>query len=420
MSRVQHKRFPAGRPKRIPRALALAALLAALVPLAVWLNADRLWAWHYSRLPVDRLVREATEHRDPLAIRIAGERLLAEGSPARAADLLVPAAEQNSGDLGLQVLAGRAVWKAGDPVRGGLILRAALQREPGDPDANFWMAELLYSRGHTVHAETMLKDVARVEPSRAAAWCRLGEIALQDEHYAEALELADRTDRGKGLEGSARPFLLRAAVLRALGRVPEAEAAARKAVTTEANAETLTMLGEIVQLSPGPDRLREAQGLFIRAAEASQSPGDILKLLAVNHRTLDELPEAVKVLRSLLRVEPARAEAYLLLGQTYRSLGKKELSRRCLEIYRRLEPQEAAIARALYRVNNAKGSVDSQLALARVYLQTGRTDLARETVERALVKAPDDERARKLLAEAQGEPTFHVEPLPPDLEGDAP
>jgi tetratricopeptide (TPR) repeat protein len=403
------------------RRVALALILLVLIPVALWLNADTLSRWYYNEQPLPSLVDQARrDHGNLTLVETAGERLLETGKPVEAVELVLPVLDTHPERVRLLIVAGRAVWQAGDPVRGGVLLRSALQHSPVDPDANYWMAELLYSRGYTYNAESLLKEVVRLEPGRGLAWCRLGEIALQDEHYAEALQLETRAEKAGGLGGSTRPYLLRAAALKAVGRIPEAEAAAKEAVKRQATPETLTLLGEITLLSPGPERLRAAQGLFERAAEQSTAPADILKLLAINHRTLGELPQAVRVLRRMIRAEPTRPEGYLLLGQTYGALGRKALAERCLTIYHRLEPQETLISRARYRVNNAQGSADAQLALAEAYLKVGRPENARDTLERLQVKEPQNPKVAELLRKCEYLPPYHLEPLPADPEGDQP
>lgn len=415
---MPHRNSSHSPPRTARRLWLLLVLLLVLGGIAGLLNADSLLRWRYSRVPTEDLAARARTHPDDLSLlEITGARLLDAERALEAKDLLLPATERHPERLKLAILAGRAAWKSGDAPKGGELLHHAMELVPTDPDARFWMAEYLRERGYVHEAQELFQEVTRLAPHYAAAWCRWGEIELEDEHYEIALEKLDRAEK---LQPTADSAYHRAVVLQSLGRLPEAEAAARAAYTRKRTADTATRLGQIVQLTPGADRGKEAQAYFREALQLKPDALETLKLLALNQRAQGEHGPAVKTLRQLLRVAPAMAEGYLLLGQSYQALGKQSLSRQVLTTYRALEPLSIRVSHAEYQANIGKGSLPTQRALARTYLDTGRQDMARTVLTRILRKAPEDAATQALLRQAQGPPTLKITPLPLDPEGDQP
>lgn len=393
-------------------------LLGLLLAGALWVNGETLARWYYGRRSPEALLTAARQRPDDrLLTRTAAERLLEAGRPADARDVILPAAEQHPEDVVTGLLAARALWKSGEPDRAGAYFDRILQAAPANPEVRYWSAEFLFYRGYAEAAEELLQEVTQLEPDRGAAWLRLGEIALLDEHYAEAVELLDRAEK---LAPNGEVARVRARALKSLGRLPEAEAAARSAVEREPTAESHQELGELLQFLGGEAKLREAQTHLERSLALNPGQAETMKQIGINHRLRGEHEKAVRLLRQALRTAPAMSEAYLLLGQSYQALGDAARSRRCLRIYSRLEPLETRVNTALYSANVSRASLPHQLRLARAYLDAGRQDLAREVLERAGRKHPDDPEIARLLRRAEGPPTLRIEALPPDPEHDTP
>jgi tetratricopeptide (TPR) repeat protein len=400
------------------RLLGLLGLLLLLGLLAVVINADALQRWRYRDVSAGELLVAARTHPDDLLLaEIAGERLLEADRALEAKDLLLPVAERHSRSVELTLLAGRAAWKSGNEAQGGALLRQAVELAPTNAEARFWSAEFLRSRGYSHEALDLYGEVIRLNPQHGRAWCRVGEIELEDEHAEKALDALNRAEQ---FQPSADTAYHRAVALHALGRVPEAEQSARVAYQRRRTSETAALLGKMVQLAPGPKPMREAQGYFRQAVELNPQAIETLKLLAINQRSLGEHAAAVRTLRQMLRTAPAMADGYLLLAQSYQALGKRTQGDQVLHTYRMLEPLETAVSRAEYQSNIAKGSVPGQLGLARAYVKVGRQDLARNVLERILRKSPGHPEATALLRKAQAPPSLQIPPLPVDPEGDAP
>lgn len=396
----------------------LVLLLLGLGVLAAGLNGEALQRWRYQRYPLEGLVAAARTHPDDLVLaEVAGERLLANGQALPARDLLLPVAQRHLERSSVLILAGRAAWMAGDAETGGALLHRAIEQSPTNPEARYWTAEFLFSRGYARDARSLLQEVVQLAPEYGAAWWRLGEIELNDEHFPQALAYLDRAERYHPTAATAHA---RAVALRSLGRLPEAEAAARAAYQRQASAANAALLGEILEATPGAASLSRAQTLFREAIRLDPQAVDSYKLLAVNQRSQGQHAEAVKTLRRMLRLAPAMSEGYLLLGQSYQARGQHVLAAAVLRTYRALEPYETRLSRAEYQANVRQGSVPAQLELAKAYLETGRQDLAREVLARVLRKAPQHREALALRERAAGPPTLKIPPLPRDPAGDAP
>jgi len=414
------RKLPAKPPPaaRGPRLLLLVLVLVSLAGLAFALYGEDLQRWRYQRLPTEALLLETRSRPEDLLLsETAGARLLNAGRALEARDLLLPLVERAPLRVSLVILAGRAAWQAGDPETAGSLLHRAVEQAPTNPDARYWTAEFLYHRGYAGEARSVFQEVVQLSPEYGQAWCRLGEIELNDEHYERALEQLNRAEK---LRPSAESAGYRAAALRALGRVPEAKDAARAAYHRGPTAENAVLLGQILQLTPDSRSLQEAQALFREAVRLNPQSVESYKLLAINQRSQGQHQEAVKTLRRMLRVAPAVSEGYLLLGQSYQALGNKPLADVVLRIYRTMEPQETRVSRAEYQANISKGSLPAQLALARTYLDVGRQDLAREVLGRVRRKSPEHPEMAALLWRAEGPPTLKIPALPADPNGDAP
>jgi tetratricopeptide (TPR) repeat protein len=398
------------------RRLLLIAILAALF-LAAWhLNSDALLQWRYSRQTTEQLLQSARQNPQNLTlVETTAERLLAEGRPDDGAALLASALQSFPDNSKLNLLAGRAAMLRGEWKGAAALVNTALQAAPQDPDALFWSAELLYKRGRKTMAEQILRDVTKLAPERADAWQRLGEIALTARDYVGALENLNQAEKRKT---DAQTALLRAQALRSLGRVSEAEEAARESLKRESSAAAYALLGQIVQATPGAARLKEARDYLQRAVDLEPANPERLKLLAINYRAAGEHRQAVNVLRHIIQLEPATSENYLLLSQSYAALGRPKLSEAALVIFNKLSPLQEKADAAQHRVIIERGSLSSQLAQAKLLLKMGRQDLARIVLNRAQAKAPDNPEIERLLSLAQGPMTLKIPSLPPDPEAE--
>ena len=402
---------------RARRAGLLAGLLLLVLAVAVWANRARILRWRYEQLTTTQLFDRAREASpDPVLLAVAGERLLDAGRAADVRTILDPVVDGSRSDVRLDVLAARAAWLTGEPQRTGAILDDALKVDPGSLDARFWSAELIYSRGNRDLAERLLQEIVAVDAGRGDVWTRLGEISLQAQRYETALQRLDRAEQSRP---TGRVAQLRAQTLLTLGRVPEAEAAARQAVRRQPDGESFGRLGEVL-LQAGDAAFSEARASLRKAVALDPHRTENWKQLAGTYRSRGDDRNAVRILRSMLRTNPYLPEGYLTLSQCYRSLNRPELAAAAMRTFRRLEPLQAEVDRSRHDLILAHGALESQLREGRALLALGQRDAALQVAARANAKAAGDPRVQALIRDCARPIALRLDPLPADPDGDAP
>jgi tetratricopeptide (TPR) repeat protein len=287
---------------------------------------------------------------------------------------------------------------------------------PKDAEPHWWLGEIRREQGRTEEAEEHYRRVTEREPERGEAWLRLGARALKLNQYEPALALLDRAEKRLPTGEVAQ---LRARALWKLGRLEEAQVAARQAVAREPAPASLLVLGQVLAASPRTADWREAAASLQRAVDQEPRNDEARRELGLVYRQLGEHRKAVRELRAHLRLNPGAARSYLPLAQSYQALGKPELSAQVLRIYRRLEPIEIKTAQAEYRVLASREAPEARLALARTYAECGFEDRARQELQALLRAHPDDAEAAKLLARLADRRSLVIPPLPPDPEADS-
>ncbi len=141
-----------------------------------------------------------------------------------------------------------------------------------------------------------------------------------------------------------------------------------------------------------------AAGVFIAAASvlaAPQADADKAKIEERLVRIRADLfagtarpDDAVRALKEILAVDPGSAEAHLLLGIAYRTVGVADL-------------MGEAVAELRQALALNPTFVPARFYLAHIYLDLGRTERAREELEAALVQTPGNPQFLTLLGEVE-------------------
>ena len=128
---------------------------------------------------------------------------------------------------------------------------------------------------------------------------------------------------------------------------------------------------------------------------ASQSDADKAKIQERLVRIRSDLfagttgaDQAVRALKDILAVDPGSAEAHLLLGIAYRTLGAADL-------------MGEAVAELRQALTLNPAFVPARFYLAHIYLDLGRRERAREELEAALVQTPGNPQFLTLLGEVE-------------------
>lgn len=147
----------------------------------------------------------------------------------------------------------------------------------------------------------------------------------------------------------------------------------------------VVLAGTVAGASPAPSRL-------LAAAQGDAGKASIQERLNRVRADLfsrtDHINEGIQELKAILALDPRSAEAHLLLGIAYRSLGSAEL-------------MGEAVAELRQALALNPGFVPARFYLARIYLDLGRAARAREELETALVQVPGNPQFLALLGEAE-------------------
>ena len=115
---------------------------------------------------------------------------------------------------------------------------------------------------------------------------------------------------------------------------------------------------------------------------------------------LDRHQKAVAACQRSIALAPSEKDAYFILAQALRQLGRAEESRQILEQFRRLDREEGKIRKQLRILDNAPDDHEARAMLGLLYTQQGRYPEAAEAYRLATRLAPDSMRYHNNLGNA--------------------
>ena len=271
---------------------------------------------------------------------------------------------------------------------GGLKLQLASRTGPRpDPKdkidvyINILHALSLANEGQSPAAARILEEVLRDDPEVTSArlilgvqYEKMGKLESAAQQFARSL--SDEPD-------SALAAFNLAQVLEQLGKVDDAIPMYQRVLKIDPTfSPGHTALGVIYRKRR---QLPEALGVFVKALELG--PNFTARYNLAGIQALEgQLDRALENAREAVTLQPSLPESYNILGSVY---------------YLRNEMPQAE--RAFLKVLDLHPQSDAALTnLAEVYAQTGRAQLARVTLRRALAINPKQEAARRLLAQLIG------------------
>ncbi|MBP7143286.1 MAG: tetratricopeptide repeat protein [Opitutaceae bacterium] len=332
-----------------------------------------------ARRILEEVIRKAPDYV-PAVLRLA-DVMASEGHYAQAEAMLQPILDRVPNHPEALLVRSRIYLAEGRPDKAGVDVDLLTRMYPNSPDAHFesarvfiakkdmaraldslhlaieanpdyWEAILLKARvhleqGETVVAVKLLTEMLGRQPRNAQALMLLAEAYRAQKNFNAALEACDTLEH---FHPNREPVaLLRGELLRQLSRPAEARAAFEEALVR--NPDSLRAVDELVILDV-QDRHMDQAVARVQAAIARRPDEAGLRI------TLGKL--------NLIRKDPAKAE---------------EALRKAVE----LDPKTSL----------------GHVLLARLYLDTNRTDLAIESLGQVMARNPRDEGAAMLLASLQ-------------------
>ena len=185
-------------------------------------------------------------------------------------------------------------------------------------NAYFQQGDQLHRMGRLAEAERVYREILSVMPNHAESLHRLGVIALQTGHHADALTLLDRAIAAAPREAGAHAN--RAAALLGLGRASDAVAAAQAALRHKRNsAEAHHVLGHAL-LELG--RVDDAIGAYRQALQHDPRLPEIRNDLGLALADASRLAEAADVLGAALRATPGDDMVRVNLASVLKEAGR--------------------------------------------------------------------------------------------------
>ncbi|NOT27589.1 MAG: tetratricopeptide repeat protein [Acidobacteria bacterium] len=267
----------------------------------------------------------------------------------------------------------------GDAIAAGEAFDNAVKAEPKSPLIRLALASYLISSGRAADAEEQLKEAYSLAPDEAVVnralavfYVRLGQNA-EAEPYLKWL--------AQNSEDVTIKFSL-----------------ARLYVATRRPNDALELLKGLTgdPVSAAEARVQMAAILFGngRRPEAYQQIDAILKQANNNARALllkasflleeDKLDESILAAQAATKADADLTQAYYVMGLAYSQQREVEKAQLAFNEVLRLEPR----------------AFEAQLALSRLYLETGNIDLALELAGNASVKAPNAPAVREAIIRA--------------------
>ncbi|HCC59142.1 MAG TPA: hypothetical protein DEQ47_18145 [Solibacterales bacterium] len=238
---------------------------------------------------------------------------------------------------------GVAFYWAGYPRQALPYLAETLRRSPDNERVLLAMGQIHLQLGQPEQAKPHLERAAAINPSNAEIWNELGGVAAARGDAAGALALYRKAI---GCDPNSPYALLNAAqALAQAGQNGEAETLFRRALAADPrSADAANGLGLLLA---GSERLAESKQMFLRAIELQPDHASAINNLGVLYMKMGQTNDAIAAFEYGVRTLPLRDELYMNLG--------------------------------------------------RAYLQAGAPEKARETMQRLLAKAPDNQAARNAL-----------------------
>ena len=218
---------------------------------------------------------------------------------------------------------GAAYYQAGFPDQALPYLDETLRADSENFKALLAVGQIHLSAGRLVEARPLVERAAKLRPDSPEALNNLGGLELAQDQPARA---AAAFERALAAEPNLPYALMNAgSAYSRLGKLDQAERTLRRAVDLQPkDADALDQLGLALARQ---DKLDEAKEFFQRAIEAQRDHVSAISNLAVVYLKQNQPSEAVAALRYGIRVAPADERLYLSLAKVYVQGGDRERAR---------------------------------------------------------------------------------------------
>ena len=333
-------------------------------------------------------------------------------TPDLALKTLDPLLSDEKQDPQLLALAGNAALHKGDVAAGVRYLKKALALDPDNPGLRTELGMAYLSRGDTGSAITELKGVVAKGDKEARAQTLLVLAHLRDRHFGKARQVVQgMIDKG---DHPALAQSLLALVARAQGRLDEAANAYTRAL--EADPKYIPALLDFARLESQRGRLSEARRKYDSVLALEEDNLDALLGEARLAARQGDEKAALEWLEKARSSHPRSLPPRLVLGRYYLNARLLEKAKPVVAEAQAIAPDDSSVlllagqfalasgsaqdaVRLFSRVvRGARRSPQAHFDLARAYIITRQNDRARTELHEALRLEPGFAPASELLA----------------------
>ncbi|MGD9889236.1 MAG: tetratricopeptide repeat protein [Halothiobacillaceae bacterium] len=369
-----------------------------------------------------RAALRKTIHLDPTrkeAYLLLADSYFSQKDMTAGVDVLRDMVQQFPDDQRLRLTYARALHEAGRTQEARDLLSKMLQKNPKDQDLRYAVALMALESGDYTSAERELKTLYRQKDRAANAAYYLGRLDEQRGQMDAAIRWYEQTQNSE----FANEALLRMAQIDIqAGRLPQAQrrlAQARALSTTDEERVRFYLLE--VQILRQAERLQEAYALTNQALLEVQGEPDLLYSRALIAEQLGLFAESEADLRAILAQDPQNPEALNALGFTLAERNiKLDEAYALISQSLKLDPKSAATMDSMgwvyYRLGKLSEAEqylrqafalnqDAEIVghLAEVLMAQQRTSEARQLLDEALKRDPQDKYLLKLDARLRAE-----------------
>lgn len=387
------------------------ALIAIVAAAVGFMRREAILRAIDARMPLAALEKRVKDNPgDTRGVEVLSARLLAARQPARALNILRAATEHGEVPANLWVRRGEAALLTGDGQDAERSAQAALRLSPRMARAHWVLAEACNMQERREDAQAEYRKTTDLDPTHATAWTKMGQYSLHHginsaavEQFQHALAASPRSSMAA--VGLAQAFF-------SMGRLPEAERAARDAVDWQPNfAEPHLWLARILAArveNPDPDA---AEAEFKEAIRLSPTSPAGYHFLGAFYLQRGDAAQAAEPLQQAIRLVPLLKSNYPLPIKCLRQLGRTAEADELQRKYQVLDAEDADFKRLETLVAQAPRDTGLRLKLAEVYLKHGRVEWARQEADKLKRLAPDSQELKTLMAELSAPSTpAHAKP----------
>lgn len=275
------------------------------------------------------------------------------------------------------------------------VLRQRLARGGGAPPVHFLLGKVLLAQFRFVEAEAELERAVSLRADRDLWYHALATARVEQGRFHAA---AAALDQALSLVPRPETHYDRAICALAMGEFDLARAELERALALAPDHPRAHFQLGVLASDLGDDA--QARTRLTRALELAPDHLEARYRLGLVHRKLGEPEKAIDLLRPVIEAIPGHAGALYNLALALRAVGQGTEARQRLTEFRRVSRRDDLIDNQLQYLQLHPTAVTPRVDVAKLLLEAGRNEEAREQLEAARRLQPEKAEVHHWLAEA--------------------